>query len=474
MRRRLADALVRPVDGASLAAFRILFGLLLAGSMVRFIASGWIDKFYGEPSFHFTYWGFGWVEPLPVAGMVALHAALAVFALAIAVGFRHRLFAALFFLGFSYAELCDVTNYLNHYYLVALLSLLLVFLPASSVWSLDNYFRTRGGWFPQHGERFALAAPTPRRARAVPAWAVYLVRAQIAVVYLYAGLAKLQPDWLLGAQPLNIWLTARADTAIIGPLLDEVWVHYLLCWGAFLFDTTIVVWLSWRRTRLAAFAVLLVFHGLTGVFFNIGLFPFLMSACALIFFPPDWPRRLLGRRSSPAVEPVPARPLSRPVLVAAAVFLGFQLLFPLRHLVYPGDVLWNEQGMRFAWKVMVREKHGSVTYRVRFPATGKTLLVSPRRYLTARQEREMAGQPDLILQLAHRIARDFEARGHRGVEVRADALVSLNGRPARPMIDPTVDLAQVPDDLSAADWITAAPDEPPILLERTALARRPP
>ena len=438
MRRRLAEALVRPVDGASLAAFRILFGLLMAGSLVRFIASGWIETFYGEPSFHFTYWGFGWIEPLPVAGMVALHAALAVCALAIAVGFHHRLFAALFFLGFSYAELCDVTNYLNHYYLVALLSLLLVFLPA---------------------------------AKTVPAWAVYLVRAQIAVVYLYAGLAKLQPDWLLGAQPLNIWLTARADTAIIGPLLDEVWVHYLFSWAAFLFDTTIVLWLSWRRTRLAAYAVLLVFHSMTGLFFNIGLFPFLMSACALVFFPPDWPRRLFGR-SLPAIESTPARRLSRPALALAAAFLACQVLVPLRHLVYPGDVLWNEQGMRFAWKVMVREKHGSVTYRVSFPATGKTLLVSPRRYLTARQEREMAGQPDLILQLAHRIARDFRARGHGEVEVRADALVSLNGRPARPMIDPTVDLARVPDDLSAAGWITAAPDEPPILLERTALARR--
>ena len=241
--------------------------------------------------------------------------------------------------------------------------------------------------------------------------------------------------------------------------------------GAFLFDTTIVLWLSWRRTRLAAYAVLLVFHTLTGVFFNIGLFPFLMSACALVFFPPDWPRRLFRRRP-PAIESTPARPLSRPALALVAAFLAFQVLVPLRHLLYPGDVLWNEQGMRFAWKVMVREKHGSVTYRVSFPATGKTLLVSPRRYLTARQEREMAGQPDLVLQLAHRIARDFRARGHGEVEVRADALVSLNGRPARPLIDPTVDLARVPDDLSAAGWITAAPDEPPILLERTALARR--
>jgi vitamin K-dependent gamma-carboxylase len=447
-RQRIAAHLVRPVDGASLAVFRILFGLLVAGALVRFLLSGWIPRFYGEPTTFFTYWGFGWVRPLPVAGMVALYSALAVCALAVALGFRHRLFAGLLFLGFSYAELIDVTNYLNHYYLVSLLALLLVFLPAGDSWSIDA--------------RLGRGRPV------VPAWAVYLVRAQIAVVYVYAGLAKMQSDWLLGAQPLNIWLTARVDTPIIGPLLDETWLHYLASWGAFLFDTTIVLWLSWRRTRIFAFAAAIAFHGLTGLFFNIGLFPFLMTASALIFFPPDWPRRLLRRPPVPDQTPAGPSRWRRVGFAAAGVYLAVQVLVPLRHYLYPGDVLWNEQGMRFAWKVMVREKHGSVTFHVRFPATGKQVQVSPRRYLTSRQEREMAGQPDLVLQLAHHIARDFRARGHGEVEVRAEALVSLNGRPARHMIDPEVDLARVADDLRPASWITDAPDEPPILLRRVA------
>lgn len=78
----------------------------------------------------------------------------------------------------------------------------------------------------------------------------------------------------------------------------------------------------------------------------------------------------------------------------------------------------------------------------------------------------MSGQPDLILQLAHAIAADFRARGHVGVEVRVDALVSLNGRPAARLIDPDVDLARVSDGLSRATWILTEPATPPARLAR--------
>jgi vitamin K-dependent gamma-carboxylase len=463
-RLRRAEAwLTRPVDPAGLVAFRVLFGLLMCAGIIRFLASGWVTRFYGERHYFFKYWGFAWVEPLPVEGMVALYAALAVLALCIALGLFYRASTLLFTVGFTYVELIDVTNYLNHYYLVSLLALLLVFLPLGRVGSLD-----------------ALRRPHTRL-DALPAWTLYLVRFQVGVVYVFAGLAKLGSDWLLHAQPLNLWLTARVDTPIIGSMLDRMWVAYAASWAGFLFDTTIVLWLSWRRTRPFAYAVLLGFHFMTHVFFDIGMFPFLMSTAALVFFSPSWPRRWAGRAWQPSSPSTPSpstpapSPWRRAGLGLAAAYCLFQALFPLRHHLHGGDVLWHEQGMRWAWKVMVREKHGSVSYRVRFVDSGKELQVSPRRYLDSRQEREMSGQPDLIAQLARHIARDFEARGRGPVEVRADTRVSLNGRPARPMIDPTRDLARVDDSLGRADWILPAPEEPPIRLRpaghRTRQAR---
>lgn len=419
------------MDAAALVVFRVAFGLIMFLGVCRFLASGWIEPMYGEPRFFFTYPGFEWVTPWPRWGMELHYGVLAVLALLIAAGWWSRAAAALFTLGFAYTQLIDVTNYLNHHYLVLLLGGLLVVLPA-------------------HGGHTV-----------VPAWTLWLLRVQVGVVYVFAGLAKAQPDWLLHAQPLNIWLSARTDTPLIGPWLDERWVAVAMSWAGFLFDTTIVLWLSWRRTRLPAFLVLCGFHAATGYFFNIGMFPFIMSGAALVFFPPDTWRRLLRR---PPVEDA-AAPRVVVGQVAAGLLIAYvavQVLLPLRHHVYPGAVAWNEDGMRFAWQVMVREKHGSVTYIVRFP-DGRRLEVPPRRYLTARQEREFAGQPDLILALARHLGAELHAAGHRGFTVHADTQVSLNGRAPRPLIDPDVDLLAVRD-LGPRTWVTAAPGGPPIHL----------
>jgi hypothetical protein len=132
--------------------------------------------------------------------------------------------------------------------------------------------------------------------------------------------------------------------------------------------------------------------------------------------------------------------------------------------------------MRWAWKVMVREKNGAVSYYVTLPG-GRTQIVPPHRYLTDFQEREMSGQPDLILQLAHHIADDYRRRGLGEVKVRAEARVSLNGRRGVDMIDRDVDLAHVDDGIAPATWILPEPAAPPVRLEslrdaRSAVARQ--
>jgi hypothetical protein len=259
VRRRVAAAAARPVDIASLAAFRVIFGLVMFGGILRFLATGWIEKMYGEPRWFFAYPGFDWVEPWPVWGMYLHYGVLALLALAIAFGAFHRVVTLLFVAGFAYTQLIDVTNYLNHHYLVVLVGVQLALLPANAQWSFDAWRR-----------------PELRRAT-IPAWIVWLLRFQIGVVYVFAGLAKAKADWLVHGQPLNLWLAARTETPIIGPWFDEPWVALAMSWAGFLFDSTIVLWLSWRRTRLPAYAALIVFHGLTGYLFNIGMFPLIMT-----------------------------------------------------------------------------------------------------------------------------------------------------------------------------------------------------
>lgn len=456
---RLRHTLGRPVDGASLAAFRIIFGLAMAFAMIRYTLSGWIDEVLVQPSFFFKFKGFEWVPVWSPEALYALLIALAALALCVSAGLLYRLTAPLFWLGFTLLQLMDVTNYLNHYYLVVLLSGYLVFLPAHRLWSVDAWRRRRAGrpW-----------APT------VPAWAVYLIRAQIAVVYVHAGLAKVNADWLLHGQPMGIWMASRADAPIIGPLITLPGAALVMSWLGCLYDLTIPLWMSWRRTRPLAYVAVIAFHLATQALFDIGMFPTLMMTSTLIFFGFGWPRALLRRLGAaaptPTIPPQP-RPMAKAALIPLALWCTFQALWPLRSHLYPGHVLWDELGMRFSWRVMIREKHGNVTYHVTQKETGRVFQVDPRRYLEWRQYSEMSGQPDLIIQLAHHIHDDCLRRGLGETEVRVEALVSLNGRPPASMMNPEVDLIRLPDTWPPAWWtphpggdpLTARPEAPPRL-----------
>jgi hypothetical protein len=457
--------LAAPTATSALVAFRAALGALITVSALRFLAYGWVEELFVKPTFFFTYWGFGWVRPLPAAGMKALFVALAVLGLCFAAGFLYRAASVLLLGLFAYVQLLDVTNWLNHYYLVTLLLLLSATMPLGRARSIDT-----------------LLAPH-RRLSTFPAWCTYVLRFQVGVVYVHAGLAKATSDWLVHAQPLNIWLSARTGTPVLGALFDARWAAYAFSWAGFVFDTTVVLFLLARRTRPYAYVVVLGFHAMTWLLFPIGMFPVIMCASALVFMAPAWPDALLGRARRRALAAGPtaaacvgtspagkvgegerAPRLPGVAVLAMAAFCLVQLVFPLRHFLYGGNVLWHEQGMRFAWKVMAREKNGSVTYVVRSPTSGRTYYIAPHRYLTDRQERELSTQPDLVLQLAHRVRDDFRARGDRDVTVHVEALVSLNGRPAALMIDPAVDLARVEDGLAKAPWILPEPQGPPLHL----------
>ncbi|MGC4057199.1 MAG: HTTM domain-containing protein [Chitinophagaceae bacterium] len=134
-------ALFKPVSIAPLVSFRIAFGLLMFFSILRFWYRGWVSAVYILPKFHFTYFGFGWVRPLPGIGMHLVFCCMAMAALCLALGWMYRSAAVLFFLTFTYVELIDVTTYLNHYYFISLVAFWMIWLPANRSYSLDVWFR---------------------------------------------------------------------------------------------------------------------------------------------------------------------------------------------------------------------------------------------------------------------------------------------------------------------------------------------
>ncbi len=422
-----------PVDTASGAVFRIVFGLLMLIATLRFFAHGWISEYYEMPQHFFSYYGFGRVKPWPEPGMYIHFGAMAVLAVMIAVGLYYRVAVVLFGLLFGYAHLIDQTNYLNHYYLVICLCGLMAFLPLNATWSLD-------------------ARRDPNlRSSTIPSWVVWALRAQIGLVYIFGGIAKLKYSWLVDAMPLKIWLPSNTDFPIIGPWLGQEWTAYAFSWAGLAFDLSIVPLLLWPRTRRYAYFLVIGFHLMTVKLFTLGMFPWIMMASSLIFLPPSWPRRFVASRIT---EECP-RPARRPRLILGAlgVYFAFHVVMPFRHVLYPGDVCWTEQGFRFSWNVMVMEKTGSVEFHVVEPSTGRRWDVVPTNYLTRYQTKMMSTQPDHILQLAHIVADDYRAKGVIDPEVRVDAFASLNGKPRQRLIDPSVDLARETDSLAPKSWI---------------------
>ncbi|MEQ9009288.1 MAG: HTTM domain-containing protein, partial [Ekhidna sp.] len=304
------------------------------------------------------------------------------------------------------------------------------------------------------------------------------------------GLAKLNSDWLFRAMPLKIWLPGRYDIPVLGDLLHQEWVIYAFSWGGALYDLTIPFLLLWKRSRLLAFVLVVVFHVLTRVLFPIGMFPYIMIVSALIFFDArmherilNWmnkflnvilisqlaKRNLLSKGVSSKDEDrsfaslkmtsknkTPNTPKWK--LTILAIFFTIQLLLPWRYLIYPGELFWTEEGYRFSWRVMLMEKAGYANFKIVDRTNNETFYIDNNDFLTSFQEKQMSFQPDFILEYAHYLRDHFAAQG-KEVEVYVESYVALNGRRSQPYIDPSVDLANQKESFKHKNWILPFNDE---------------
>lgn len=439
----------RKTDIAPLVVFRIVFPLMLFLSIVRFWSKGWIEELYIRPQFFFSYYGFEWVKPLGVY-TYGVFLVCALSAVAVAAGLYYRLASVLMFLSFTYIELMDKTTYLNHYYFVSVISFLLIFLPANASFSIDAWRRKRSFTY-------------------VPRYTVDVLKVMMTILYCYAGLAKINSDWLIEAQPLRTWLPAKNDVPLIGTLFNKVWIAYLFSWFACFYDLTIPFWLSWRKTRIWAFIAVVVFHGLTAMLFPIGMFPYIMIVSALIFFPASFHRSIVDRlaiffgiRKGPGQiqSSFDFAKKREPWLKAGLVlFVSLQLLLPFRYWLYPGELFWTEEGYRFSWRVMLMEKTGYAVFTVKDGLTGNQEQVDNRMYLTPLQEKQMSFQPDMILEFAHFLSDQYRSKGWKETAVYVEDYVSLNGRPSQLFIDSTVNLALEKESFRHKKWVLPFTDD---------------
>ena len=391
--------------------------------------------------------GFSWVKPI---GIYTYLIFLICFtsALFVTIGYRYRYAIILLFLSFTYIELMDKTTYLNHYYLISCISFLMIFLPSATYFAIDS-----------------------RKNIKIPRWTIDSLKFLIIIVYIYAGLAKINSDWLLHAQPLKIWLRAKYTIPIIGEsLLQKNFSYYLFSWGGMIYDCIIPFLLLYKRTRYFAFFMVIAFHIMTRILFPpIGMFPYIMIFSCIIFFDSGLHKKILDfirsifRLKITNDEKFNSDPKTylrnRLIIPILSLFFIIQIIFPLRSTLYPGELFWTEQGYRFSWRVMLIEKAGYTTFKVVDNSSNKFQVIDNMEFLTPFQEKQMSFQPDMILEYAHYLGATFEKRGFKDVSVYADSYVTLNGRPSKRFIDPKVDLYKQKNDLMHKTWVIPIKDD---------------
>lgn len=478
--------LFRSIRPDNVVAFRILFGGIMLWEVYRYFSYGWIHDYWIEPIVNFKYGGFFWLQPLAGDGMYYLFCVLGALSLFIMVGFLYRASTVLFFFLFTYTFLLEQGRYLNHFYLVVLLSFLMMFIPANRSFSVDAWLfpKIRRNW--------------------IPAWTLMLLRFQVGVVYFFGGIAKINADWLSGS-PMDLWLPGT-DFPLAGQYFDIPAVTLFISYSGLLLDLLAFPLLMIRKTRPWMALALLLFHLSNDRLFSIGIFPWFMIGALVIFLPASWPRQFwnyLKEMSTVRLKisvvltslaggflalffhqafhlvPVLSGLLITPVLFwdfhknpaeenaaenlknphtsnLTLAFLGvwafLQIVIPLRHYTIPGNPSWTEEGHRFAWHMKLRSKSCNQEFYIEDSETAqKKLLDIGEGPLQTWQYHDMEGRPQLIAQYAKMLSAAFDDR-----PIYADVKCSLNGGSWRQLIDPDVDLSEVRfKDWKRNDWIIA-------------------
>jgi len=453
MKNKIANYFDRQTNAATLAVFRVFFGVLMCVSIVRFWSKDWIQSLYVDPSFHFSYYGFDWVKPLGVYTYV-LFLICGISAFLVAVGYKYRISILVFFLSFTYIELMDKTTYLNHYYFVSVISFMMLFLPCNAQFSIDSFIRKK-------------------TYKMVPNWTIDSLKLMLGIVYFYAGLTKINSDWLLRAMPLKLWLKSKYDLPFIGQtIMQQEWFSFFMSWGGMFYDLSIPFLLLFKRTRSFAFVLVVAFHVATRILFPIGMFPYIMILSTIIFFESNVHQRILDFirkilwffKIKQQISLIPILEVDRFIVsnfcrMTIVALMSLQLLFPWRSLGYPGELFWNEQGYRFSWRVMLMEKKGSSVFKIVNTKTNSFFYVNNNDFLTPIQQKQMSFQPDMILQYGHYLGSHFKSQGHQNVAVFVESYVSLNGRLSQQFIDPTANLMELKDSFKHKDWIKPLNDE---------------
>ncbi|KAH8338996.1 hypothetical protein KR074_000308 [Drosophila pseudoananassae] len=414
--------LERPVDGAALGVFRMLYGAAMLIDIAEERGGGQLDVRFGEPLHcHFPLINGMRALDYPLMGCVYLCMWLG--AWGIMLGYRFRVSCLAFLVPYWYIFLLDKPTWNNHSYLFGLVGTLLLFTQAEAYCSLDNWLR-------------------PRQSPCIPYWNYFLIKFQFFVLYMYAGLKKFSLEWLSGYAMSNLsqhWVFAPFRQMLDPELIDLLIVH----WFTAFFDLSIAFFMTLEKTRLLVTPFMISFHLMNSRLFVIGMFPWVCLAEVPLFFSFDWPRRLWTSKSQlGSSDPKQPGILARSRTCLIIGYCGLQLFLPYSHFITKGYNNWTNGLYGYSWDMMVHS-YDTLQTSIQVVDNESRQVHNLNPFAFTEYDR-WTKYADMAVQYAKCIEENLKVAQHpaigSNISIYFDIWCSMNGRFQQRSFDPRVDL----------------------------------
>ncbi|RMA56804.1 HTTM domain-containing protein [Ulvibacter antarcticus] len=423
--------LTQQINGTSLAIFRIGFGLIMIWELIYFLRLDFVKVFLVQPQLQFTYSFLPFLKPLPEPILDLLIVVLLVACFFIIIGRYYKQAMIIFFVGFTYIFLLDKAYYNNHLYLICLLSFLMIFIPADS--------------------RLSFKKSKEKASKPPLYWHLLVLRIQLAIVYFFGGIAKLNHDWLVNNEPVRSILNNTAKTRFLGDALTSDFSIYFFTYGGLVFDLVVPILLFIPKTRTIAVLAALLFNVLNAwLFEDINIFPYFMMLSLILFLDPErvanFVRRKFEGKKTSVQQSSDLGSLKSPMLIVLSAYFLIQLLLPIRHFLFKGNTDWTGIGQRFAWRMKIQHRSlEKMEFKVWDVKKKVIYPVGMNQYgLNQDQINLIAYDPSAIIQFAEFLKiHTKENKGMGEVLVKSDVEVRFNGRKPQIIFDNELNLLKV-------------------------------
>lgn len=431
--RTRASTLNVVVSAQPMAFLRVVYSLILMGQVLE-----WRDALDSMKESYLAIrcplWS--WI-PLPSPAVVATVLGLTfAAALLLLLGLASRISSALILLSSLYITYVQVDRTTHDSALIVFLAFAGCFAGWGTALSVDAVLSKRG----VSGGRW------------LARWKVLCIQLVVLTPYLQRTALKLTTDWLLRAEPVRHWLSAK------GSIFGALPLPWMLAWFSLCSDVAVPLLLFQPRVKYAlGFPAAVLSCLLNLAIFGLGHNLVLLLMTLLAFWTPSFDIISMTRvpvrakQSEEDVEPGAGTPSkaqkdggSRPNLLALCTLVGYillQVIILATPAAWPSRQDWTEELSLCGWQHKLTSKQGWLYLAMEDPS-GRVIDIVPGTdpLLSRTQTGLIPLAPPALLQYAARVSRVLAAAGRPAKSIRALSCVSLNGHRCRELYMKDVDL----------------------------------